>query len=127
MDCMKVLYPSFDFVFLFDHLCGHDQAHGGGMKASIMRKYSDGKQPNMRDTVMLGEDGFLGPYDCILETDNTQHMCWYPDLPDSQLTGTFCISDMEKAEHRHDVFTGKTKPRKLRKMSLSNAYIVQEW
>ena len=92
MDCMKVLYPSFDFVFLFDHSCGIDQAHGGGLKASITRKYSDGKQPNMRDTVMLGKDVFLGPYYCILETGNNQHMWWDPYLTDSKVTGTFCIS-----------------------------------
>ena len=26
LDCLKVLYPSFDFIFIFDHLCGYDQA-----------------------------------------------------------------------------------------------------
>ena len=83
-----------------------------------MRKYFGGKQPNMRDTVMLGEYGFLGPYDSIFSTGDTQHMWWDPALPDSQLTGPFWISDMEKSEHRHDVFTGNTKPRKLNKNDL---------
>ena len=79
----------------------------------------------MRDIVILGEDTFLGPYDSILAADNTQHMWWYPALPDIQLAGPFCISDMENEEHRHDVFTGETKPFKLEKISLLTAYICQ--
>ena len=62
---------------------------------------------------MLGEDALLGPYDLILATCDTQHMWWELALPDSQLTGPFCVFYMEKSEHRHDVCTGKTKPRNL--------------
>ena len=80
-----------------------------------MINYFGGKQSNMRDTVMLGEDGFLVPYDRILATGNTHHMWWDPALPDSQLTGPLWVYDMEKAEHCHDMFTGKNKPRKLNK------------
>ena len=43
----------------------------------------------MRDTVMLGKDGFLGPYDRILETDDTQHMWWDTALQENQLNITF--------------------------------------
>ena len=82
-----------------------------------MRKYFGGKQPNMRDTVMLG-GVFLGPLYCIFETSDTQHMQQDPALPDSQLNGTFWISDMEKSEHHHDVFIGKNKPRNLNKNDL---------
>ena len=64
---LKVLYPSFDLVFLFDHLCGYDWAHEGRLKEIIIRKYFGGKQPNMRDTVILGKDEFLGPSDHMLK------------------------------------------------------------
>ena len=53
-------------------------------------------------------------------------MWWDPDLTDSKLNEPLCISDTEKAEHHHDVFIGLTKPRKLKKMSLLSASIVQE-
>ena len=53
LDCFKVLYPYFYYVFIFDHLCGNEWAREVGIKASIMRKYFCGKQTNMRDTVML--------------------------------------------------------------------------
>ena len=56
-----------------------------------MRKCFVGKQPNIRDTVMLGEDVFLEPYDRILATGYPQYMWWDPDLPNSQLTGPFWI------------------------------------
>ena len=110
LDRLKVLYLSFDLVFVFDHFCGHNQAREGRPKISITRKYFGGKQQNMRDTVILGEDRFLGPHDHILATDNTQHMWWDLALPDIQLTGPFWISDMENSEHRHDMFTKKTTP-----------------
>ena len=49
----------------------------------------------MRDTVIFVEDGVIGPYASILATYNTQYMWWDPSLPDIQLTGPFCISDIE--------------------------------
>ena len=83
-----------------------------------MRNYFGGKQPNIRDTIMLGEDGFLGPYDRILATGDTHHMWLDPVLTDSQLTGPFWIPGMENSEHLHDVFIGNTKPQKLSKNEL---------
>ena len=80
----------------------------------------------MRDTVILGGGVFLGPYDIILETGDTQHIWWDLSLPGSQLTGPFWTSEMEKSQHLHDVFTRKTKPHKLKKMILSTASIVQD-
>ena len=94
LDCLNVMYLSFDFVFLFDRLCGHNQAREGILKATITRNHFGGKQPSMRYTVMLVGDVFLGPYARIFETGDTQHMWWNPALPDNQLTGPFQISDM---------------------------------
>ena len=51
----------------------------------------------MRDTFILGEEGFLGPYDHILATENNQHILWDQSLPDIQLTIPFWISDMDNA------------------------------
>ena len=67
---------------------------------------------------MLREDGFLGPYGRILVTGNTQHMCWDLVFLNIQLTGPFWIYDMVNSEHRHDFFTGNTKPRKLNQNEL---------
>ena len=94
LELLKFLYLSFGLVFLFDHPCGHYWSLEGGLKSSIVRKYFGGKQPNMKDTVMLREYGFLGPYGRILETGDTQNMWWYPALTDIQLTGHFWISEL---------------------------------
>ena len=113
LDCLNIMYPSFDLVFIFDHLCGHNRSLKSRLKASITRKYFGGKQPNTIDTVILGDDGFLGPYDHILETYYNQHMWWYQALTYIKRTRTFWISDMKNAEHHHDMFTGNTKLLKL--------------
>jgi hypothetical protein len=31
IDVLKVLYPQFDFLFLFDHSCGHDRQKEDGL------------------------------------------------------------------------------------------------
>ena len=74
------MYLSFYFNYLFGHLCVHNWACEGILKASIIRKYFGGKQQNMRNKVILGEDGFLGPYDCIFSTDDTHHMWNFSSL-----------------------------------------------
>ena len=43
LNCLEVLFLYFDFVFIFDHLCVHNQAREGRRKASITRKYFGGK------------------------------------------------------------------------------------
>ena len=125
MDCLKVLYSSFDFVFLFDHFYGHKRSSEVGLKESITRKYFGGKQQNMIDTVMLGEDVSLRPYDYILATGNTQNMWWDPDLPDSQLTGPNWISYIENPEHYHDFLKEILNPTSFKTILLTT-YIVQE-
>jgi len=40
-DCvnvLKVLYPDFDFLLLFDHLCRHDKQKEDGLNVERMRK-----------------------------------------------------------------------------------------
>ena len=54
----------------------------------------------------------------VVEKGITHYMWWYPDLLYIQLTVSFWIYNMEKSEQHHDVFTGKTKNRKLNKNEL---------
>jgi hypothetical protein len=32
VDCLQVLAPQFDYLFLFDHSCGHDKQREDGLK-----------------------------------------------------------------------------------------------
>ena len=45
-------------------------------------------------------------------------MWWDPSLPYIQLTAPLWVSETQKAEQCHEVFTGNTKPRKLNKNEL---------
>jgi hypothetical protein len=62
VDCLKVLYPEHDFLFLLDHSCGHDRQRQDGLNVENMNKSYGGNKPKLRDTYIAQERGFLGPY-----------------------------------------------------------------
>lgn len=62
IDCLKTLYPQFDFIFMFDHSSGHTKKRRGGLDASGMNKWFGGAQPTMRRTYTPTVDGYLGPF-----------------------------------------------------------------
>ena len=68
------MHPSYDFVFLFDHSAGHAKQRPDGlnhhrMNSSLRRQEC---MPLMRDTIMIQEEGYLGPFPRILEPGDTQ-------------------------------------------------------
>ena len=48
VDVLKVLYPQFDFLFLFDHSCGHDRQKEDGLNVERMTKSYGGAQKRLR-------------------------------------------------------------------------------
>jgi hypothetical protein len=38
IDVLKVLYPSYDVLLLFDHSCGHDRQRDDGLNVENMSK-----------------------------------------------------------------------------------------
>ena len=50
-DCIDVLQAIhgelYEYVFLFDHSCGHDRKRADGLDARLIRKNFSGKQPRM--------------------------------------------------------------------------------
>ena len=60
IDCMKILHPDYQCVFLFDHSSGHFRKRKNGLDTSSMRKYYAGKEPSMRTTIITEE--LLGPF-----------------------------------------------------------------
>jgi len=71
-DCLRVLYPEFDHLGLFDHSQGHDKKREGALDANAMNVNFGGKQPIMRDTVVQLTD--LGQYNPLLTIGDTQSM-----------------------------------------------------
>ena len=83
-DCVDVLRAingyKFDYCFLFDHSNGHDRQRPDGLNINKVSKYYGGKQPHMRDSVIMDES-YLGPFehDKKLKVGDTQIMSWVND------------------------------------------------
>jgi hypothetical protein len=90
-DCLQVLYPEYDLVFLFDHSQGHARRRDNALSAQHMSKSYGGVQPMMRETTILAEEGFLGPHLPELRVGDTQSMIFLanrlrPLVSDSRTT-----------------------------------------
>ena len=104
VDCLQVLYPKFDLVFLFDHSQGHARRRDNALSAQHMSKSYGGAQPMMRETTILAEEGFLGPHLPELHVTDTQSMIFLAN--DS---GPWYLTPDQRAFQQHDRPTGKTK------------------
>lgn len=76
VDVLRVLYPEYDFVFLFDHSCGHDRQREDGLNVNKLGKSFGGAHPKLRDSKMVQADGYLGSYEHSkkLKVGETQSM-----------------------------------------------------
>lgn len=97
VDCLKVIYPQFDFVFLFDHSQGHAKKLTGGLDAYSMNKGYGGAQPMMRESQIKEEDGYLGIHSRTLNVGDTQSFVFSSDD-----IGPFWMSPQERELNRED-------------------------
>ncbi|KAI2490094.1 hypothetical protein MHU86_24490 [Fragilaria crotonensis] len=98
VDCIKVLYPQFDFVFLFDHSSqGHAKKLMGGLDAYSMNRGYGGAQPMMRESKIKEHDGYLGFNARTLEVGDTQSFVF--TLDDD---GPFWMTPQERELTRND-------------------------
>ncbi|KAI2499926.1 hypothetical protein MHU86_14547 [Fragilaria crotonensis] len=97
VDCIKVLYPQFDFVFLFDHSQGHAKKLMGGLDAYSMNRGYGGAQPMMRESKIKEHDGYLGFNARTLEVGDTQSFVF--TLDDD---GPFWMTPQERELTRND-------------------------
>jgi hypothetical protein len=104
VDCLQVLYPDFEFVFLFDHSQGHARKRSGALSSLNMSKGYGGAQGIMRDTVIIQEEGYLGPYAPALKVGDIQILIFKET--DS---GPWYLPPEQKELQRHDRPTGRSK------------------
>jgi hypothetical protein len=95
LDVLTVLHPEFDYVFLFDHSCGHDRQRRNGLNVYGNNKEYGGSVV-MRQSKITQEKGFIGPHkhEHVLKPGETQYMVFEKDqqnLPREQ--GPFYIAD----------------------------------
>ena len=104
VDCLKVLCPTFDLVFIFDHSQGHARKRKHALSAQHMSKSFGGAQARMRDTIILAKEGFLGPNSPSLGIADTQVLIF--KASDS---GPWYLTPDQREIQRHDRPTGKVK------------------
>ena len=103
IDCLQVLYPNYDLVFMFDHSQGHARQREHALSAQQMSKSLGGAQPRMSDTTIITEEGFPGPHLPSLRVADTQSLVFQIDV------GPWYLSEHQQRIQRHDRPTGKTK------------------
>jgi hypothetical protein len=116
VDCLQVLYPEFDFVFMFDHSQGHARKRDGALNALNMSKSYGGAQPVMRDTIVMEEEGYLGLHLPALRVGDTQSMVF-----NANDGGPWYLSPEQQELQRHDRATGTSKMVERSKQLLLNA------
>jgi len=98
-----VLYPTFDFVFLFDHSTGHSKQQIDGLNQLHINKFFGGRFSAMRETVIEREQGFFGPFPQTLNVGDTQQMNF-----ENGHVGPFWTSPTQREATRHDIQLGTT-------------------
>jgi len=82
VDCLKVLAPQFDYLFLFDHSCGHDKQREDGLNVENMSKIFGGKQARLHDSLIKDNEGYLGLFPKTLQPGDIQSMVFQHDDPE---------------------------------------------
>ncbi len=140
MDSLTTLYPEFDYLFLFDHSCGHDKqredekkqkiilsaSHSSnvnrkvhhyttkdGLNVERMLKGFGGKQAVLHDTLIRQEQGYLGTYPRRLKPGDVQKMVFH-DVDE----GPFWMQPIERQQKKHDIIKSGMRKRKLTKAEL---------
>ena len=111
IDCLKVLHPEFEIVFLFDHSCGHDRQREDGLNANNVSKYYGGKQAVMHDSE-IKDNSYLGPFSGpnSLKVGDIQQMVYGPND-----AGPYYLSEKERETKKHDIILGTKETKKVKK------------
>ena len=78
MAAYEILFPEVQMCYLFDWSSGHSAMPPKALLANKMNTGFGGKQPEMRSTQIVGDQGFLGPYEPRLKKGDIQHMIFQP-------------------------------------------------
>ncbi len=79
IDVLKVLFPNFDVLLLFEHSCGHDRQQEHGLNIENMSKGYGGKQSRLCPSIIKEVDGYLGSFNQTLNPGDTQIMVFGPN------------------------------------------------
>jgi hypothetical protein len=105
IDIVNTLWPEFDYVFLFDHSCGHDRQRPDGLTVTGFNKGLGGAQPRMRDTRIREDNSDIGLHatELTLRAGMVQSMQFAPTDH-----GPCWMNPAERKDTRTDRPSGKT-------------------
>ena len=96
VDVVQTLYPEFDFLFMFDHSCGHDRQRDDALNADHMSRGFGGKQKEMRST-KIKDVSYFGSFERTLNVGDTQFMQYKDDDE-----GPFYLTPEQRQQQKHD-------------------------
>jgi hypothetical protein len=100
IDVLQGLHPQYDYVFLFDHLCGHDRQRPDSLNHHTLNKGFRGGQTKMRSSKILRAASFLGQYEHPqkLKVGDNQQLVFLT----SDQEGPFYLSTEQRAAKMND-------------------------
>ena len=113
IDCLIVVFPHFDFIFLFDQSAGHTKRREDGLSVSNMNAGLGGKKPTMHDTKIQE----VGPHQArLLELNlpslsigDSQCLVFPSEQEAEDAAGPFWMSSQQRRADRADQITGRKK------------------
>ena len=83
IDCLRYLYPQFDYLFELDHSSGHNMERPNGLSTTntVLNMGWGGKQRKMRSSVLTGDDVGAIVHDRVLKVGDEQFMVFQEDDP----------------------------------------------
>lgn len=110
VDCCKALYgDAIDFLFLFDHSCGHDRRPPGALDAKAMNASYGGNQPVFNPSKIEAHEGYLGNFYPLLRPGDMQSFVFGPEDE-----GPYYLTQLECEQKRHDKDNGGLLKRRLK-------------
>jgi hypothetical protein len=97
INVMTLLFLFYDYLFLFDHSCGHDKQREDDPNMEHVLKSYGGKESLVWPTLIKEEAGYLGTYPQKLNPSDIKHMIFT-----EHDGGPFWMSPEECEAHRHD-------------------------
>ena len=125
VDCLKVLFPDFDFVFLFDHSSNHGKKQQDGLNEKGMNIDWGGAVAKMHDTVVESVGPFTHPHclqpgstQCMIYTEEDRGPFSYKQSP---------LTDEQRETMKYDrVNPDETKKHNITKQELVNQLVQNE-
>jgi hypothetical protein len=125
VDCLKTLYPNFDFLFMLDHSCGHDRQKPDSLNAGDMTVNFGGKQKRLHDSLIKEAEGYLGTFNDAHRISIGQDQSFVFKESD---VGPFYMTAAERNERRNDKDSGTNVQKDISKQdllqSLRNAGVI---